>query len=383
MSAKKNVKQRRIALLIHSLSGGGAERLMAQLASRWAEQAAEVHLVTWSPVETDMYPLHRGVVRHGLDLLRRSRTPFHGLLANLRRVQRLRRCIAKIAPDLVLSFSDQMNIVGLEATRRMDMPVWIAEHSNPEHQKLSRFWEAWRRRTYPGCTGCVALTDSIAKYMHRWIAADKFAVIPPAISVPPSGQAVVAPRDNSRASDGPHVQNRIVTVGRVSQEKDQGLLLDAWSLIAEELSSWCLRIVGDGQEFENLARQSRLLPRVELAGWQEDVWGEYRNADLFALSSRYEGFPVAMLEAMSQGVCCVTTNCTAAIEQLQAGENCLRVVPVGDAGQLAKAILELARDDKLRESLAMAGQRASEKFHWERIGPEWDSILQRALESSQ
>lgn len=381
MSAVKTKTQPRIALLIHSLSGGGAERLMAQLASRWAEQAAEVHLVTWSHVETDAYPLHRNVVRHGLDLLRPSKTPFHGLLANLRRVKRLSKCISEIAPDLVLSFSDQMNIVALEATRNMEMPVWISEHSNPEQQRLSRFWEAWRRRSYPRCSGCVALTDSIASYMHRWITAGKFVVIPPAISVPPnSGNSSLLDGGKPGDSGG---QKRIVAVGRLSEEKDQVLLLDAWSLVADELPTWSLRIVGDGPEFECLARRASSLPRVELVGWQDDVWAEYRSADLFALPSRYEGFPVAMLEAMSQRVCCISTESTAAIEQLQANGDCLRVVPTGDVRQLAEAIVDLASDRDLRESLAEAGQRASERFHWEQIGPLWDAVLQRAVSLPQ
>lgn len=341
---------------------------MAQLANRWAEQGAEISLVTWSSLDSDAYPVNSRVQRHGLDLLRPSKTPLHGLLANLGRVRRLRRKLNEIAPDFVLSFSDQMNIVALEAARGLGVPIWIAEHSDPEQQKLSRFWEAWRQRSYPSCTGCVALTQSIAKYMERWISAERLAVIPPAID-PPADTAWWK-RERGSAQVG-----RILTVGRLSAEKDHSLLLTAWSRVADKLPGWHLRMVGDGPERQQLSQLAATLPRVELAGWQDNVWSEFRQADLFVLSSRYEGFPVAMLEAMSQATCCVTTDCTASVDQLQGDGRCLEVVPTEDASSLAEVILQLAEDPQARTVLGCAAQQVSQHYNWKHVGRKWDAIL--------
>ena len=152
----------RIALTIHALQGGGAERALARLAERWSTAGHEVHLITWSAVATDQISVPPAVQRHGLDLVRSSANLWQGLWANVRRIRALRRKLRELQPDFVLSFCDQMNISTLQAARGLRLPVWIAEHSDPSRQRLSRAWEWWRGRTYPRCTGCVALTSEIA-----------------------------------------------------------------------------------------------------------------------------------------------------------------------------------------------------------------------------
>ncbi len=140
---------KRIALTIHALFGGGAERLMAQLAARWSEAGHDVHLVTWSGTETDQYRVPIQVKRHGLALLSESSSRLRGIAANVRRIRVLRNTLRRIEPELIVSFCDQMNIVTLQAARKLAAPVVIAEHSNPAKQKLNRLWEYWRSRVYP------------------------------------------------------------------------------------------------------------------------------------------------------------------------------------------------------------------------------------------
>ena len=121
----------RLALLVPALFGGGAERLMSQLATRWNSQGFEVHLVTWAATSTDHYSIPDAVIRHGLGMLAPSRGWWSGMVANWQRVKRLRETLQGIQPQLVVSFCDQMNIVALEACWDR-FPVLIAEHSNPE-----------------------------------------------------------------------------------------------------------------------------------------------------------------------------------------------------------------------------------------------------------
>ncbi|HBE69941.1 MAG TPA: hypothetical protein DDW52_17485 [Planctomycetaceae bacterium] len=349
--------------MIHSLSGGGAERLMAQLANRWHDQGHHVTLITWSLPESDIYPVYSGVRRVGLEMLQESRSLFHGIWANLKRVRALRKAITRAEPEWVLSFADQMNIVGAEAMRGINVPMWIAEHSHPKYQRLSPMWEHWRSRSYPRVTGCVALTSGIAGYMQRWVAADRLRVIPPAISPPSAGQI-----HSARTKT-------LLTVGRLSKEKNQLLLLDAWARCSQDLPDWTLRIVGDGPERDNLKHRAKSLQRVEFAGWVDDPWQEYQTAGLFVLTSQYEGFPVAMLEAMSQGVPCITTDCTDAVREL--GVDC-GVSVIGEsptASQLAEAMVELAKSETRREAMAVAARETALAYDWSQIGPLWDSVL--------
>lgn len=378
---------RRIALLIHSLHGGGAERLMSQLATRWSSEH-EVHLVTWASSESDQYPLPDQVVRHGLQLQFPSSGMLSGLRANWKRVQKLRQKLKAICPDFILSFSDQMNIVALEAARPISAPIWIAEHSDPAKQRLSRLWEAWRSRSYPTCNGCVALTPSIAHYMERWVPAARMHVIPPAINPQAvDTQALDRPAVDTQAMD---ITNRklasratdrrksFLFLGRLSREKGLDLLIQTWHKIADALPDWDLIIVGEGEQriaLETLAGGSE---SIRFCGWTTDPWTHYRTADCFVLPSRYEGFPVALLEAMSQGTPAIATRCSSAIEQLADSGRSLRVVPTESIDELATAMRTLARDHALRQSLADAAKQVAATYSWNAIGPMWDALLSPA-----
>lgn len=336
---------------------------MTQLANRWHDSGHEITLITWSMPDSDTYPVYSGVRRVGLGMMRESSNALEGIWSNLRRVRALRKAVAQAKPDWILSFADQMNIVAVEATRGIRVPVWIAEHSHPQHQRLSPLWERWRNRSYPRATGCVALTDGIAEYMQRWIHADQLRVIPPAISPPPE-----SPSQSLR-------KNTLITVGRLSNEKNQRLLLDAWARCSEDLPEWTLRVVGDGPERNALTQRAEDLQRVEFAGWVDNPWEEYRAAKLFALTSRYEGFPVAMLEAMSQRVACITTDCTDALSSFGADSGVKVVEESSTALQLAEAIKELAQNESRREAMANAAQESAQAYHWSQIGPRWDAVL--------
>lgn len=353
----------KIALLIHAMYGGGAERVMADLASYWSEQHY-LDLVTWSTVDTDTYKVPSSVRRHGLGLMKTSRNSVSGLFANLRRVRVLRATLNRLKPDLILSFSDQMNIVALQAARPLRIPIWISEHSNPERQRLGFLWEKWRKSIYPSCTGCVVLNQDIAGVMSRFVPKEKIRVIP---------NAVVEPR-RSAVKREPGTQT-VLFVGRLSPEKRVDLLIAAWLEVCRQLPEWRLVIVGDGAERERLQKLTQGESSVAWLGWCSDPGEYYATADLFVLPSEYEGFPVALLEAMSYGVASVATRCSSTIEELNATGESVRAIAVGSKQDLAGSILELARDAGSRSRLATQARETAKKYQWERIGPLWDAIL--------
>lgn len=358
------------------MQGGGAERLMSQLANRWANQC-EVSLITWSDIGVDQYPLDRRVKRIGLGLQNSSRGPINAVFANGKRVRELRKVLGGIHPELVVSFCDQMNIVCLEAMRRFPgVPVWIAEHSNPAEQRLSPVWEAWRGRSYPRCAGAVVLTDDIAKVLSRWVPQERILVIPPGLtgSVGPTSEYRTA------ANDGSGV---LLYMGRLSPEKRVDVLLEAWRRIQPKLPGWCLQIVGDGSERLALQQTAQQLNEVQFCGWSDHPEKHYMESQIFVLPSRYEGFPLVLLEAMSFGLPCVATLCSSAIEQLKTTEDPqpLIVVPSSTVEDLttdlARTLLQLAEDGPLRQRMSVNARQLSTQYSWDIIGALWDKLLAR------
>ncbi|MFN3190365.1 MAG: glycosyltransferase [Aureliella sp.] len=368
---------RKVALVIHALHGGGAERLISQLASRWAE-LHEVHLLTWSEVDSDQYELAAQIQRHSLGLLRESRGPVDALVSNLRRVKRLRSKLREIDPDLMLSFCDRTNIVALQASGGLRAAKWISEHSNPARQHLGRIWEKWRQRTYRNCDGCTVLTPDIAEWMSALISPDRIRVIPPSISLPPhldnlskAASRGATPLPQTLTPD----RKRILFVGRLSAEKRVDRLINAWKQLEAKLPEWELVLVGGGPEESNLRTRAREQTRVIFTGWCDRPSRYYENADLFALPSDYEGFPVSLLEAMAHGLAGVATNSTKALEQINHPEPCVSIADQDDGKSLAEELLRLATDSELRSKRARLSRQRSSEFSWERIGPQWDRIL--------
>jgi glycosyltransferase involved in cell wall biosynthesis len=351
---------------------------MSQLAARWADRAA-IHLITWSDVASDTYMVPNCVVRHGLGQVATSSSLWEGMRANWKRVRLLRHKLREIDPHWILSFSDQMNIVGLEAARGLGVPMWIAEHSDPAKQRLSTLWELWRRRSYPACRGCVALTPAIAETLARWIPAARLRVIPPAVSLPAGQRFDVL----SHAADSrPPAVKTVFFLGRLSVEKGVDVLLEAWSQLAPRLPDWQLVIAGDGPQRHMLTARLAALDRVQFLGWLPEPWDRLSTCDLFVLPSRYEGFPVALLEAMSLARPAVVTRCSSAIPLLLSTGQCLIDVPVNDPASLAQGIYSACTDRSLRVRLSENGFQVAGHYTWEKIGPMWDALLPHARKAS-
>lgn len=148
LSASSSPRGRRIALVIHALRGGGAERQLAQLANRWAAGGHQVTVVTLSAPEPGEYRLSPTIKRRGLGLQRSGGWRLWAPLRTLQRLRHLRRELLASHPQAVVSFTDRMNILTLTALIGLRLPVIIAERSDPRRQQLGRWWETWRRWIY-------------------------------------------------------------------------------------------------------------------------------------------------------------------------------------------------------------------------------------------
>ncbi|WP_459615717.1 glycosyltransferase family 4 protein [Bordetella sp. 2513F-2] len=366
----------RILVFIHSLHGGGAERVAADLTASWAQAGGEVMLVTQAGPEGDAYALHPRVARRVLGTAAEG-GGLGGLWRNVRRVRALRAVLREFQPDVVLAMMTTASVLAVLAARGLPCRVIATEHAHPPSQALSGLWQRLRRVTYPHAARVVALTGGTAAWIAQHVPGSRLAVIPNAVHWPlPDGEPRREPPQAPQ-------RRRLLAVGRLHPDKGFGVLVDAYARLADEFADWDLIILGEGPERGALqARidQAGLTERVRMPGRVGNVGDWYRSADLYVLSSRFEGLSNTLIEALASGLAAVSFDCdTGPREIVRDGVDGVLVRPVGDAGVLAQALAPMMRDDRRRAAMATRAREARERFSAARILAMWQELFDEVL----
>ncbi|AHV93321.1 glycosyl transferases group 1 family protein [Bordetella holmesii ATCC 51541] len=294
----------RTLIFIHSLHGGGAERVAVDLAGHWAAAGREVMILTQA--EGDAYPVPAGVHRRVLGTDGQGGDGLRGILDNLRRVRALRAVIREFKPDIVLGMMTTSSILAVLAAWGLPVKVIATEHTHPPSQQLSGMWQRLRRLTYPRAARVVALTGGTAQWIDRHVPGSRLAVIPNPVHWPlPRSEPRLAPP----AAPGRHY---LLAVGRLHPDKGFDVLVEAFASLAGRFTDWDLLILGEGDERASLTQQVQaagLDGRVHMPGRGGNVADWYEAADLYVLSSRFEGLSNTLLEAMASGLAPVSFDC--------------------------------------------------------------------------
>jgi glycosyltransferase involved in cell wall biosynthesis len=173
-------------------------------------------------------------------------------------------------------------------------------------------------------------------------------------------------------------RKEILAMGRLSREKGFDILLEAWCLAIERLPDWSLRIVGDGKMRDELVRLARTLgieDHVTFAPFSEDPFTLYSECGVFVLSSRFEGLPFVLIEAMTCGAACISFDCpNGPREVIRDGVNGI-LVPAEKVEALANAMVKLGENPMLRQRLGEAAQNVSKPFSEPRVVARWQEVL--------
>jgi GalNAc-alpha-(1->4)-GalNAc-alpha-(1->3)-diNAcBac-PP-undecaprenol alpha-1,4-N-acetyl-D-galactosaminyltransferase len=364
----------RITFVSNSLSCGGAERVVCSLSEALLRRKHSISVVTLSNLETDFFALPNEVTRVALNLIADVRAPTLILRARdaARRLRSMRRTFLSTRPDVVISSLQHVNVLTLLALAGTPCPVVVSEHSDPTMMSCGRPWDELRRITYGRTAKLVSVSRGVDQHFS-WLPQSRRIVIsnPLPIVNHPDNPADVPAILNE---DG----NWVMTMGRLSREKGFDVLLSAFARVAENNPSWRLMILGEGDqrpELERLTKSLGLRDRVALPGSIRNPFPVLKQAKLFVLPSRHEGFANVLIEAMACGVPVVASDCPSGPSEIvRDGKNGV-LVPSEDVTAMAAALARLMADEGERARLALCGAETVKRYDIEDTVNIWEKML--------
>lgn len=357
------------------MNTGGAERVAASLANAWVQRGDQVRLVTTHlGSDSSFYELDERVQ---FEPLVHTMSWFPPLLTPIRKLRAIRKVHQHFEPDVVVSFLTNVNVNVLIALRGVATPIIVCERTNPTvSQSADKRLQSLRTKLYPRATRVAVQTVEAAQ---AFSAAEpklgELAVIPnpipTALTVMPLNQVVE------------QVENcKLIAMGRLVPAKQFDQLIRAFGLLAEAYPEWTLHIYGEGPELAHLQKRAELVgfkDRIFFPGRTDTPWQILSEAQLFVLTSAYEGFPNVLLEAMTLGVPCVSFDCPSGPREISNHGRDASLVPLNNEQALISALEELMSDQRLRGVL---GQRAAssvrQRYSMEAVLEQWDLVFRQA-----
>ena len=330
---------KKISILLPDFRGGGAERLHVHLARYWHAQGFKVNFVLMQGRGElmELLPSDIGIVELGVDRIRKVILPFARYLRKekpdiaiaamwpLTSIAVLSWWLAAKPGRLYLSDHNQLSI---SCVQELKTPVW--------------FIGAIMRYTYPYASGVIAVSKGVKQDMCKLggFSDELVRVIynPTALGISPQ-RAPVAIRQQLWGTGFDH---HVLSAGTLKTQKDHATLIRAFALLPKSLNAK-LTILGEGSlrsELEALVMQLGLQERIALPGFALDPYPWFRTADLFVLSSRWEGFGNVIVESLECGLPVVSTDCPSGPAEILEDGRYGRLVPPQDPLALAKAIAQ-------------------------------------------
>ena len=351
--------------------------MAATLANEWMRAGHEVSLVTLAAAGLGFYRLDSRIDRRDLDVMGQSTGLVSGIVANVSRVRRLRQELRTIRPDVIVSFIDCMNVLVLIAAAGLGIPVVVSERTDPRMAPLGAIWETLRRVTYRRATALVVQTQSVAKWARNLVDSQRVVVVPNPIveSCFQIGRSACA---GTRA-------RRVVAVGRLSAEKGFDILIESFARASTGHADWSLVIAGEGPLASTLREQAdrtRCADRIVFAGLVRKPEELLADSEIFTLSSRVEGFPNALVEAMACGCCVIATDCPSGPAEIITSEVDGVLVPVENVEALASSLDALMTNGADRRRLGAAAAASAERFRSGGIAEHWIRLLKSVSEKA-
>lgn len=338
-----------------TLQQGGAERIISVLSREFLEYFETVKIVLWREAPV-FYTIAEGV--EVVSIPKQS-----GKKKVPGQMVWFRKYVKQLKPDAVLSFLAPFNMLSLVSLAKTGIPIYIASRSDPRYDAPNRFWRWVRDGIYHLADGISVQSQGNKTYFSK-VLLKKVSVIynPVFIRSELVGKALQTPKEAV-----------IVSVGRLSKVKNQVLLLEVFQELHRHYPDYRLVIYGEGdyrEVLEKKIQELKLEACVSLPGACTDVLSRILPAEIFVMTSDYEGMSNALIEAMVLGVPVISTRVSGAVDIIRDGENG-RLVDVRDYEGLKTALSEWIECKEKAKTCAREGVKLADELRLEIIVQEW------------
>lgn len=373
---RRNIPMQKIAFHLNSLQQGGAERVVSNLANRFAKEGYEVVIATeW--YGTDEFALDQKVRRVHVGLTKEDENRSR-ISKMLRRIWYLRRFMKKEKPDVIVAFTRGVLYRALAAGIGTGIPVVISVRTDPVGHYDKKADKLRIPLLFPHAAGCVFQTEGAKAFFAPYLQENSRIILNP---LNPKYVGVPEPAVRTK---------NVVQSGRLVDFKNQPMLIRAFLKVHEKHPDYTLKIYGpdskDGTKeiLESIIHENHAEDFVKLMGGSNTLEKDLADAALYAFSSDWEGLPNALMEAMALGLPVVSTDCPCGGPKtlIEDGVNGL-LVPIMDEKAMTDGILRLIEDRELAERLGREARKISERANEDAVFEQWQTYLQECCKKNR
>ena len=357
-------KKKTIAFMLPSLVAGGAERVFINLLKEFDRSRFYLHMIVVDPAGPYLEIIPDDIAFHGLGYKKVSRA-----------IPDIVKTIRKINPDIILSTLDHLNVALLLVKPFLPKKTLLflrecnLTSSNLANGFKNVVFRMLKKRLLKFADRIICPATAIKNdlQINFGIRPDKMITIYNPVQV-----EVIRSKLPPHHPDKHSSVYKIVSAGTLEHRKGFDLLIKVMSKIVKKNHKVHLTLLGDGPEKENLRKQINSLglsDHVRLAGYQKNPFIYFSEADLFVLSSRYEGLPNVVLESLACGTPVVAFNCPGGIDEIIVNESQGALVPENDVQALSTAI-----EKQMRSHKHAKGSLLPEKFDLKAVVPAYEKL---------
>ena len=352
-----------ITLFIGSISVGGAERVLCNLANYLKQKGHTVEILVMSETVRNYYVRPDVKVVPLIKNEERKSRLYNAVVRYLRLAMYMR---SRNDVDRYVVMLPGTIVMMLSLAKKTKAKIIASERSDPA--SYPAFTQFLLKHYFKRADGLVFQTDDALKWCSLAVRDARSVVIPNAIN----------PEFVREPYTGDKVK-RVVAAGRMIALKNYAMLIDAFSKIADDVPECNLTIFGKGPERKNLEEQAEKLgiaDRVSFPGYVDNMPEELEKSTLFVMPSDFEGMPNALMEAMSVGLPCISTDCPCGGPRflIQNGINGF-LVPVGDKDSMAETMMYLLTHDEERSKIGNKAMEIREQLSPEKIYQTWEDFI--------